>query len=320
MKARVFAISLAIIILGIILILPVSVSAEDSFITFTTPEKSIPLEKVTIYAENFTTNPMWKTNNPSRYYWDPKTGMYHYFVQPGTGGYTFVPVDYSDESFTLEYDFYPIQTDNEMTFQFGMGSSEMDITRGINVLSKFTNKKNGKLIWIQAITQNNHLAEASSAHDSYGGPTINFEDGQIYHVSIRYSKALMNVDMKVTYKNNQTTLWGYYANLGQELHTMNRLMISSVGMYGNIESAAEGYIDNVDLYTMRISPPPVSVVEPEPTIPCPSQPPTAKPTPVPQSPEPTKSPGSTVFFILALGIISIYRSIRGYGKQDTPKP
>ncbi len=283
----------ALTIFGMILIMPVS--AADP------PMASASHEKVIIYATNFTTNPSWQTNNPTRYYWEPQKGMYHYLVQPGTGGYSYIPVNYDEESFALEYDFYPIRTDKEMSFQFGMGSNEMDITKGTNVLSLFTNKKNGKLMWLQVITQNNNRVDVSSAHDTYGGPTTNYEDNQTYHVVVRYNKELKNADIKVSYKSNQTVLWGYYVNFAQELHTLNRLMISSVGMYGNTESVAEGFIDNVELSTMRdvIPTPPTAT----PIITTPVT--TATTIPATTTPTPTKSPGSPVTLILALGIAGV---------------
>ncbi len=290
MKNRLFVVILALTIFGMVLTLPVSATDQ--------PVSSASREKVIIYATNFTTNPLWQTNNPTRYYWEPQKGMYHYLVQPGTGGYSFVPVDYNEESFTLEYDFYPVRTDKELSFQFGMGSSEMDITSGTNVLSKFTDKKNGKLMWLQVITQNNNLAEVSSAHDSYGGPTINFEDNQVYHVIVRYNKELMNADIKVSYRSNQTIVWGYYVNFGRELHTLNRLMISSIGMYGNTESMAEGFIDNVELSTMReVIPAPTTTA---PIITAPVT--TATPVRPTTTPTPTKAPGAPVTIILSLGI------------------
>jgi hypothetical protein len=293
MKNRLFAIILALVIFGMILTLPVYAADQ--------PAEPVSHEKVIIYATNFTTNPSWQTNNPTRYYWDPQKGMYHYLIQPGTGGYAFIPVDYNEESFTYEYDFYPIRTDPEMSFQFGMGSNEMDITRGTNVLSKFTNKKNGKLMWLQVITQNNNLAEVSSAHDSYGGPTTHFDDNQTYHVIVRYNKELMNADIKVSYASNQTVVWGYYVNFGQELHTMNRLMISSVGQYGNTELVAEGYIDNVELSTIRDVIPTPTTAPPVVSTPV-ITPTTVPPTP---TPTPTKSPGAPVMVILAFGIAGI---------------
>jgi hypothetical protein len=293
MKTRIVAIALVLTIVSMIFILPVSAADQ--------PSSSVSQEKVIIYATNFTTNPSWQTNNPTRYYWEPQKGMYHYLVQPGTGGYSFVPVDYDEQSFTLEYDWYPIRTDKEMTFQFGMGSSEMDITRGTNVLSLFSYKKNGKLMWLQVITQNNNMATVSSAHDSYGGTTTNYEDNQTYHVVVRYNKELQNADMKVSYKTNQSTVWGYYVNFGQELHTLDRLMISSIGEYGNGESVAEGYIDNVELSSLREVTPTPTTATPVVTTPVT----TATTVPVTTAPTPTKSPGAPFTVILALAVAGI---------------
>jgi len=223
-------------------------------------------EKVIIYQANFTTNPNWQTNNPSRYYWDAGKQMYHYLVQGGTGGYAFVPVNYDNGPFTLEYDWYPLRTDPDTSFQFGMGSQEMDITQGTNVLSRFPYKKYGKLMSLQVISSSNNKLEVNSAHESYNGPTINFDDNQSYHVMVRYSKDLQNADMKVSYLGNKTTVWSSYLNLGTELHTMNRLFISSVGDYSNLNGYSEGYIDSVTLYRFQDVTPAPTTVPPTPVV------------------------------------------------------
>jgi hypothetical protein len=111
----------------------------------------------------------------------------------------------------------------------------------------------------------------------------------------------MNADIKVSYKNNQTMLWGYYVTLGEELHTIKRLMISSIGMYGNTESVAEGYIDNVELSTMReIIPVPTTAA---PLITTPVT--TATTVRATTTAAPTKSPGTPVTFLLAVGVAGI---------------
>ena len=231
-----------------------------SVMPVTADDQSTTQEKVVIYQTDFSINPNWQTNNPSRYYWDADKQMYHYLVQGGTGGYAFIPVTYDNGPFTLEYDWYPLRTDKDTLFDFGMGSQEMDITQGVNVLSMFPNEKYGKLMSLQVISDSNNKLEIDSAHDSYNGPTVNFDDNQSYHVTVRYSKDLQNADMKVSYRDNQTTVWSSYLNLGSELHTMNRLYISSIGDYGNMSGYAEGYIDNVTLYRMQdVTPAPTTV-------------------------------------------------------------
>jgi hypothetical protein len=249
-----------------------------SFVPVMADDQAPAQEKVITYQTDFTTNPNWQTNNPSRYYWDAEKQMYHYLVQGGTGGYAFVPVNYDNGPFTLEYDWYPLRTDKDTTFQFGMGSQEMDITRGTNVLSMFPYKKYGKLMSLQVISDTNNKLEVNSAHESYNGPTINFDDNQAYHVMVRYSKDLQNADMKVSYAGNKTTVWSSFLNLGTELHTMNRLFISSVGNYGNMSGFSEGYIDNVSLYSLQdVTPAPTTV---PPTTVVTTRPPTTVPTTV----------------------------------------
>ena len=97
-------------------------------------------------------------------------------------------------------------------------------------------------------------------------------------------------------------VWGYYVNFGQELHTLNRLTITSIGLYGDTATAAEGYIDNVELSTMReVIPTPTTTVpttSPTPVTTATTKPPTTTPTP-------TKASGTAVPFILALGIAGV---------------
>ena len=47
------------------------------------------IEKVYFYQSDFSQDPGWITNNPSRYFWDPDMKMYHYEVEGGTGGYSY---------------------------------------------------------------------------------------------------------------------------------------------------------------------------------------------------------------------------------------
>jgi hypothetical protein len=290
MKKKVF---IMVIALAIIFILPVLPASAAEPVPSTAAK-----EKVIIYQTNFSSNPSWVTNNPTRYYWDAQKQLYHYVVQGGTGGYAYVPVQYDNVPFTLEYDWYPIHTDKDTAFWFGLGSEEMDVTRGTNILSEFPNKKYGKIMGLQVISQNNNKLEVTSSHDSYGGPTINFDDNQTYHVIIRYNKDLQNADIKVNYIDNQTVLWGYYLNLGQDLHYMDRLFISSIGMYGSIDNSAEGYIGNLSFYTYRDIVPTTATTTPTPTTPVI----TKTTVPVTTVPTTTKAPLSWVTGIAALTI------------------
>jgi hypothetical protein len=233
------------------------------------------MEKHVLYQTDFSSDPGWITNSPKNYYWDISNGTYHYRVEGGTGGYTFKELeDYDLESFTLEFDVTPFTTQKESSFRFGVGSVEMDVSRATNVLAEMLNKKYGKLMGLRVITQNNNMAEVTSYFYSYCGDkegcsTKDFSDGMTYHVIIRYNKDLQNADIKFTDKATGEMAWGYYVNINQELTSLDRLVISSKGEY-QLDIAAEGEIDNVELYTFRQRP----------VTTTPTQPPTTSPTTV----------------------------------------
>jgi hypothetical protein len=271
------------------------------FLVQTVPAIGIQ-EKVVIYSTDFSSNPGWITNNPSRYYWTD--GSYHYETEGGTNGYSFIPIEYDNGDLVLEYDITPIKTSKDGAFRFGITSNEMDISRGTNVLSIFENGKYGKLIELRVIDQNNHIHSASSYYSSYCGSqkdceTKQFEDNTTYHVVMRYNDGLQNADLKVTNKETGEFVWGYFVQIGQDLHFLKRLAITTKGDYvtGNY---AEGYLDNVELYTYKIvEQTPLTTV---PTTPPATIPTTAPPTTVPTTQAPTGVPVICSSLIIA-GIV-----------------
>jgi hypothetical protein len=246
-------------------------------------------EKVVLYQTDFSTSPDWTTNSPSHYYWDPEMQVYHYENEGGTNGYAFVPISYDGGPLVLEYDVTPLTTIEEGAFRFGITSEEMDIARGTVALSEFENGKYGKLMGLKVIDQNNHLHEVTSWSGSYCGEqkdcaTVEFSDNVTYHVIMRYNQELQNADIRVTEKETGSLVWGYYVTIGQDLEFLNRLAITSKGDYA-IQNDAEGYIDNVELYTLR-----TVTTTPTPT-PSPTTIPTTVPTPTPTAtPSPTPTP------------------------------
>jgi hypothetical protein len=222
-------------------------------------------EKVTLYQTDFSTNPNWTTNNPSRYYWNETAGLYHYFVEGGTNGYAFVPVPHDDSSFVLEFDVLPTRTDKDSVFRFGIMGTDMNINKGPSISTDFSNRKSVPSMWLRVVSQNNNLHEIGSLSSAYPGETKVFEDGIPYHVTVRYQKERRTVDIKISEMTNNTPVWGYFLTLDQELFIMDRLAISSVGDYGNIGKSAEGFVDNIDLYTYREVVPNVTTPTTEPT-------------------------------------------------------
>lgn len=267
-------------------------------------------EKIVFYSSDFSKDPGFTTNNPSRYYWDVTNEQYHFETEGGTNGYAFIPLEFDDDSFTLEYDINISSIEKEGAVRFGVTSTEMDISKAANILGIFENGQYGRLMGLQVIDQNNHLYETYSLYSVYCGEqrdceTKLYEENVTYHVEIRYNKQLMQADIKVTEKKSGGLVWGFYVPLGKDLHSLNRLAITTKGDYV-LDNNAVGFLDNVELYTYRDVVPTVETTIPT-TVP------TTVPTTTP-TPTPTESPVSlhltwSAFMIAALLIA--YRKTGG---------
>ncbi len=208
-------------------------------------------EKTVIYETNFSTDPGWTTNNPSRYYWNAEKAGYHYLEEGGTGGYAFFPIDYNGESFSFEFNITPMITDNGAVMDIGIGTEDMDVTHGTVVLFELSWKKFGKIMGLKVITPDNHLYESKSNHLSYGGETVTFEDNKTYNVIIQYSKQQKTISIKVLDGVTNDFVWGYYVQISTNINYLNRIMLSSVGNYDSSGVTSEGYIGNVSLTVFR---------------------------------------------------------------------
>jgi hypothetical protein len=262
-----------------------------------------------LYQTTFTTDPRWITNSPHSYYWDQAKGIYHYSIEPSTGSYAYVQVDYDHGPFTLEYDVTPQRTDDLATFRLGLSSKEMQRTQGTIALTEFANGKYGNLMWLRAVTTSNKLFEVSSQTFSYGGTsgakTVTFQDNKTYHVTVQYDDDRTMLTMRVVEKAAGKEIWGYFLDTHESLRGMNRIFIGAVGDYSNTGPVAEGYIDNVKLSTQNIvTITPTTVMTVETTAPLiPTTRPTTKPTTVAPAQTPTKAtPASPLVPLVALGI------------------
>jgi len=217
------------------------------------------VQSMILYSTDFSENPGWITNSPSRYYWDSSLGMYHFRTEGGTNGYSYTPINYDRQSFTLDYDVIILESQQNSAFRFGLTSSEMDFTRGTTVLSALENGEDGKLFTLRVIDQNNQMKETSSYYTSYCGEltgcrTVEFQENTTYHVTIRYNKELRNADIKVVKKETGEVVFGYFVPVSRELHFLDRLAITTKGDYHS-ELYSEGYLDNVELVVMTTATP-----------------------------------------------------------------
>jgi hypothetical protein len=265
-----------------------------------------------IYQTSFTSDPRWDTNNPSTNYWDPNMEMYHFSIEPSTGGYTYTPIDYNRGSFTLEYDMILNRIDDGATFRFGMSGKEMDPSKAPNVLTMFTNDqaKYGQIMWLHLVTPSSKLVEVSSQTSSepgaYSGPTVKYEINKTYHITVNYDDDHKTLSMDVKEKITGNDIWSYYISTTENLNGMNRLYLGSKGDYGRMGIYAQGYIDNI-LLTIPAA---VTTTATQVTFPTPATTiPTAKPT-IPQTtvvltPYPTDTPESPSAGILAITALVI---------------
>ncbi len=279
---------------------------------------SAALEVVLVYSSDFSHDPGFTTNSPSRYYWDIVNQTYHFETEGGTNGYSFVPVDLENGPFTLEYDINITSIRKGGAVRFGLTSTDMDISKAASVLSIFDNGQYGRLMELQVIDQNNHIYETKSLSSVYCGDmkdcdTKQYEENVTYHVEMHYNKQLRQVSIKVT-DPTEALLWGFYVPLGQELHSLNRLAITTKGDY-TLENNAIGFIDNVTLYTYReIIPTTESTTVPttEPTTIPTTEPTTVlETTLIPTTTEAPLSPFIPLGCLLLAGILVASRKKRG---------
>jgi hypothetical protein len=270
------------------------------------------VQQVSIYQTTFSTNPEWINNALRSNYWDPAKGVYHYKIMPSSGSYAYVDVNYDSGPFTLEYDVTLQKTEPGATFRLGFCSKEMDRNTGPMVLSEFTNGKHGKLMDLRVVTISKKLsAVVSGPYDiddnlvSWPGKTVEFKDNTTYHVALSYDDEQEKVTMRVFEKPTGNEIWGYFIAIHEPLKNMKRIAIGSLGDYGENVPSAEGYIDNVRLYTeKKVSVTPAQTVPLATTPPVtPSKRPTTKPTTAIPILTPTPaSPVSQLIPFAALGI------------------
>lgn len=285
-----------------------------------------------IYQTSFASDPGWKTNTggaSSNYYWVPDLGMYYFSIEPSSGGYSYIPVEFDSGSFTLDYDLLLTRVDEGATFRMGLSGSEMDPSKGPNVISMFTNAKYGRIMWLHLVSTGNKLVEVNSQSaavemgpDAYKGATAKYDVNKTYHVTVNYDDNTKVLSMKVREIQSAREIWSYFIQCGENLRGLNRIYVGAKGDYGPQNIYAQGYIDNVRL-TVPSSGSVVSETPgnptPVPTAPVPVTP-TKKPTPkltVP-TPYPTstpQSPSSGILPVVAMGICGAFCCISAMKKK-----
>ncbi|MCK9580186.1 MAG: hypothetical protein M0Q92_07015 [Methanoregula sp.] len=282
-----------------------------------------------IYQTTFSTDPRWVTNNPSSDYWDSNLGMYHFGIEPSTGNYAYIPVDYERGPFKLEYDVIFNQVDEGATFRLGFSGQDMEPTKGPMVLTQFTNAKFGQIMWLRLVTNSNKMVEVnsqnsdslSSGANAYEGPTVKYEINKTYHVTVNYDEENALLSMKVNEKTSGSDVWSYFVNAAEDLHGMDRIFLGSKGDYGMMGIYAKGYIDNV-----RLTVPVSTVATPTATVQKTTI--TTRPTPIPTTANPIgtvpteyaettqQSPSSVILPIAAFSLVGLCLGFFGLKRRE----
>jgi hypothetical protein len=203
---------------------------------------------VVVYSTDFSSDPGWVTRDPYSNHWDEAMGMYHYSLRAAGTDFVFKKIPYHGESFQLDYDLLPVETDFQSSFRMGLGNQNMLINQGTTIFSEFENGSYGNLMWLRVIDLQNQRREVSSYGMSYGGPTVHFSDGIPYHVLLAYSRELRTATIGISFLSNGTTLWGSTLSGIANIGPMDRIYLSAIGDTANPSAVAEGFVDNVTMH------------------------------------------------------------------------
>lgn len=218
---------------------------------------------ITLYATDFSDATGWETNSPSSFYFDEKTGRYHYQITGGTGAYAYYPLpEPFTGQFTLEFDVYPILTEEKSSFRFGLGTDGYDSQKGPVIIAELYNQNGEKAFALTAITKENLRSQTFSipGKGNYGGKTVRFTDGDEYHIRLTWYPAEKRVSVTVTEPGDNTPLFSHFVMVTGKMEDFTHLFLTSVGE-GQNGRKAEGFIDNISLTSQAMV-----KTTPEPTI------------------------------------------------------
>ncbi len=154
------------------------------------------------YAERFSTDPAWVTDQPDNYYWDAGAQAYHATTvnaQPGPSPtrYAYTLVNYSGGSFRLEFDINPMSLEWSAGMSFGLFDANLAITPSNSV-------PNPHNIFVHP-----HRSDAGLAiplyvrglngvsHVEHIGWNL-FSEGVWYHCIVQYDQASDGASLTVT--------------------------------------------------------------------------------------------------------------------------
>jgi hypothetical protein len=210
--------------------------------------------KAVYYSTDFSTDPGWITDQPSKYYWDATGQMLHVQPEHQYPGYTpsrycYKPLPEDVGSFELQWDLEMTRCDWSISIPFGLYDSSLtryDSSGYQHILGLAGNPDAGHL-WALIVFGKDGYAEVP------GGGTWNFD--QWYKCKLSYNAGTNMASFDVWDRGSGSNVWS--ATISVPGGFTNDLMylgtsssgIGDMGSYPGISpsAVAEGYLDNVSL-------------------------------------------------------------------------
>jgi len=193
----------------------------------------------TFYQTDFSNEPYWPTNNPSRYYWDAGTQTFFTDNFTNSQDNAITDITYNGESFQLTFDVKPVRSPGETG----------DVNVGLFGPTRISNSSSTEerlYVLIGGYGDQVYFTGYNSGGENlYTGPGLNLmQNNAWHHVEMIYDSESLSLSLDVTINgisvlSTQTTMsYGFSSNLSY-------LGVSMVGSWVTSNRHESAYIDNV---------------------------------------------------------------------------
>lgn len=194
-----------------------------------------------VYMTDFSSDPGWTKNNPSRYYWVSSDSTYYIETVMGCSDYTYVDVGWNGNSFKIAYDVNLSQEQWGSRLGLGLYDPLMDEDNSDYLETHFGHDDGGKEACIRFGYEGLHYAQMY-----YGDYSLN----TWYTFEAVYDKSMNTATLTVTERETGAPFCTIdVLNIGTFVG-LTKLGFSMIGStpYG---TAFKGRIDNVSYYNWR---------------------------------------------------------------------
>lgn len=195
-----------------------------------------------LYSSDFSGDPSWITNDPSRYCWDSSTGTYFASMVDKTNSYSYVDVDYSYGSFVFEIDFKLASMSWAGDFSFGLYGPSMTGSNNPDQMIEFTFGNGG---W--AYGSGLQVMDANGVwRTDVTYPISTWSMNTWYHLVIEYNAETGVVTAVMTDMNGNVAQSCSISSVAG-FDDISCIALSKTVGWFTTGATANGYIDNVSL-------------------------------------------------------------------------